>query len=284
MGALAYNPINNINVITSITDYRKAKENTNKPTPPVPSQDRWVDPIRNREDQEQVIQFLHDKAKYATRKDTRLAAYRDYLYFIMGITSGFRVPDLTTIKWDDIFLEDMKTFRDFHNIKESKTGKNKHLILTDALQIAVMEYIERLAEINIIPEADGYVFIQGRKNENGEYDCIGMDTVSRIVKGATKHCNLKGKFAARSIRKTCAWNYYNSLMNSNNPITQNTALLEVQRFLGHWKSETTLAYLGITRDVELERVNKIGDGYIGMMESFMSCDSLLGYMEMTETM
>lgn len=283
MLALAQKMENNSgSTISSLDEYKKRKSSKVKDGWKNPqSSTRWVDPIRSDEDIQKIIEYLHDKAKYATRKDTKLAAYRDYLLFITGITVALRVSDLHKLKWDDFFMPDMKTFRDVYNVKEKKTGKLKRVFATEPLRIAILEYFERTGRE---PKSGEYMFLQSRIGSDGQYHHITRAAVEDMIKDAAKKCNIKGNYNTHSLRKTCAWKYYMSFVNSSDSIEQMTALGEIQRFLNHSTPSETLVYLGITRDKEMEKIKAMGDDYKELMYNTLDNETMNMYAKRAEIM
>ena len=88
--------------------------------PGIDSETRWVSPIKDRKDVTRCIFYLRGKVDCAYRKDTKFAAWRNWMLFILGVNIGLRVCDLTNLKWKHIFEPDMKTFIDLRNKRESE--------------------------------------------------------------------------------------------------------------------------------------------------------------------
>lgn len=227
-------------------------DGTEKQTPNNNSEERWVDPIRDKADVKRIIEFLYNKALFTKRLDTQRAAYRNWFLFIVGINIGIRVSDLIQLKWDNIFESDMKTFVDGRNKKEQKTGKVKLICPNECIKKAVRQYLDFS---DIIPNAEEYLFLSGRKNKNGVYAPISDATVDNMIKEATTACNIKGDYSTHSLRKTYAYHKYMMYVNSNDPL----ALVKVQKDLNHRNSSDTARYLGITRDEQIKSSMELGD-------------------------
>lgn len=262
-------------------------DGTEKKTPNNNSEDRWVDPIRSRDDVNKIKTYLQDKTDEAKTLDMKLTYARNRLLFIIGINSGFRPSDLITIKWNEVFYNDF-TFKDFVGRKEGKTKKIRYLYLTDSIQKEINKYMKLLNkdEFNF----EGYLF-ETRKNlfeiyyrdskgenrignlnlEKLEFESIKLirgkqsykirkyhitnKVIADIMEEVTKKCEIRGDYAARSIRKTYAYQYYLSILNNTND--QELALATVQDDLGHWQSITTAKYLGVHQQNTLEKKNKL---------------------------
>lgn len=228
------------------------KDGTEKQIPNNNAEDRWVHPIRNKEDIKRILEYLHDQAGKAYRTDTMMAAYRNELLFAIGINVGLRVSDLITLKWENIFEDDMKTFRDASNKTEKKTGKSKDICPNRCMQKYIMEY---LSNTGIEPKKDDYVFISSRKDENGKYKPIQDGIVEKMMKDCTKAVGLTENYNTHSLRKTYAYHKFMMYVERNDPM----ALVKVQKDLNHRNSSDTARYLGITRDEKILSSMELGD-------------------------
>lgn len=83
---------------------------------------RFVEPIRDVEQLEEFKEYLKDKSE------------RDYLLFLMGITTGFRVSDLLMLKVRDVEGTHIK-------VMEQKTKKMKRVIISPDLKKVLKEYL-----------------------------------------------------------------------------------------------------------------------------------------------
>lgn len=232
---------------------RKMKtDGIEKKTPNNNSVNRWVYPIREKNDVKRCIDYLYEKALLATRTDTKRAAYRDWFSFVVGINVGLRVSDLTQLKWDNIFESDMKTFVDGRNKAEQKTGKMKLICPNEYMKKVVKEY---LYFSDVEPKTDEYVFLSGRKNKEGVYTVITDATIEKMIKEVIDSCCIKGNYNTHSLRKTYAYHKYMMYVNNGDPL----ALVKVQKDLNHRNSSDTARYLGITRDEQIKSSMELGD-------------------------
>lgn len=219
---------------------KQKKDGTFKNTPNNNKEERWVDPIREKHDIEKVSLYLLNKAILMEKKDSKMAAYRNWLTFVIGINVGLRVSDLIELKWSHFFEEDMKTFVEKINKKEKKTGKMKAICPNICIVKAVNRY---LSALDLHPEYDDYVFINSRTGKR-----ISDATVEKFIKEFAKECNLKGNYGTHSLRKTYAYQKYMNYVQQDDSL----ALVKVQKELNHRNSSDTATYLGITRE---ERIN-----------------------------
>lgn len=209
----------------------------------------WVDPIRNLEDIYRVIDYLQSKIDNEPRADYRRAWARNKMYFGIGVFSGFRVSDLLSLKWSDIFEADGKTYRENRGIIEKKTGKMKRLYITEASRRYIDEYI---ALIHPDTASDEYLFL----NRQGKQ--MNRQTADDFIKDAARACNLKGNYSTHSVRKTYAYQMYMQMIKSGNAF----ALPVIQKFLNHRNTDTTLRYLGVDQEMQTEAMNDFSEAML----------------------
>lgn len=222
--------------------------------PNIQKEDRWVDPIRDKDDVRKVVSFLKSEITNAKRADSKSAAQRNLFLFTMGINIGVRVSDLLALTWDQIFEADMKTFKENSGKKEKKTGKIKRICPNAAMKKAVEVYLQ---QSGVVPEAGHYLFQSGKKNADGtiKNEMLSEMTATRCIKKATEACGIKGNYNTHSIRKTYAYHKYMMLVEAGDPM----ALVKVQKDLNHRNSSDTARYLGITREDQIESSQQLAD-------------------------
>ena len=256
MSALPVEERNNVvsfEVIKKENKQPKLKnDGTEKKTPNNNKEDRWVHPIRNKEDIKRILEYLHEKTGTATRMDTMMAAYRNELLFAIGINVGLRVSDLITLKWENIFESDMKTFREASTKIEQKTGKSKNICPNKCMQKYVLEYLKNTG---IEPKEGEYVFIGSRKDKDGKYQHIQDGIVEKMMKDIQENCNLGYNVNTHSLRKSFAFHQFTMLSEKGDIL----ALEKVQKALNHRNSSDTLRYLGITRDENIKNSMELGE-------------------------
>lgn len=221
-----------------------------KRTPNNGSSNQWVDPIRDKDDIKKIYSYFDINLTNAVTKSKKHKYSRDKALFVLGITLGFRVNDLLDLKWDDVFENDMKTFKNsFSRHKEQKTKKLKTVYITDQIKKELKNYIEYAS---IIPEKGEYIFVSADKNRNRISDA----NVELTIKTIAKECGLTGNYNTHSLRKTCAYQMYMYLKDNND----NLALPKVQKFLNHRNQNDTLRYLGLEQSMEAETVDMMYAG------------------------
>lgn len=228
------------------------KDGTIKRTPNNNTEERWVHPIRNKEDIKRILEYLHEQAGKSNRMDGMMAAYRNEMLFAIGINVGLRVSDLISLKWENIYEEDMFTFRDASRKKEQKTGKTKDICPNNCMKRYIMDY---LRNTGIEPKNGEYIFTSSRKDKNGNPKPITDGAVEKMIKDCTQSIGLTDNYGTHSLRKTYAYHKYMMYVENKDPL----ALVKVQKDLNHRNSSDTARYLGIDRDEKIRSSMELGD-------------------------
>lgn len=164
----------------------------------------------------------------------RYKNYRDYVLFLVGITTGYRTGDLVNLKVRDV--KEALRRREF-TIYEGKKFNSKN-IRKENRKPRVVEVIPELAKIlkEYIKDKKDYEYVfQSRKGVNKP---IGVQAVSNILKEAANYFGLID-ITAHSMRKTYAYKIY---------IESGHDIVAVKELLGHRSIEETKRYIGLDRE------------------------------------
>lgn len=183
-----------------------------RPSRPITSTDKVLD----------IQDYLKDKNN------------RDYILFIIGITTGYRAGDLVKLKVRDVKEAiRRKEFTIFEgkkmntkNIRE-KNRKPRSVELIPEVAKILKEYIKDKKDYE-------YMF-PSRKGTN---KAIGVQAVSNIIKEAAEYFGLYD-ITAHSMRKTYAYKIY---------IESGRDIVVVKELLGHSSIEETKRYIGLDRE------------------------------------
>lgn len=145
--------------------------------------------------------------------------YRDYLIFVIGINTGFRISDILNIK-----VKQVKN-KTHLKIREMKTGKVKKALINDKLRKDIDDYIFKRND-------DEYLF-KGR--EGGK---ITRSRAYQIIRTAAERVGLKN-IGTHSLRKTFGYHHYQR--------NKDVALL--QQLFNHSSPSVTMEYIGINQDL-----------------------------------
>ncbi len=161
-------------------------------------------------------------------------SYRNYILFVLGISTGYRAGDLVILKVRDIkdalnkgyfvILENKKV--NSKNIRKENMKPRTVKVIAN-LEILLTQYIKNKKDYE-------YLF-QSRKGQNKH---ISVSHVSRILKRAGQEFGLQ-HISAHSMRKTYAFKIY---------IESDYNIMLVKEMLGHRSEQETKLYIGLDRD------------------------------------
>lgn len=173
-----------------------------------------VSPIRNKKQLDLLKMYLRSKSK------------RDYLMFMVGISSALRISDILKLKVKDIW--DGKMCKEFIYLHEEKTGKYKRFPITENLEKAIIDYME---EYN--PKQESYLFFSRIGNKP-----ITRQQAANILSSAADFVGIKEPVSTHSMRKT--WGYW--------AYKRGYSLALIMEALNHSSIAMTKKYLGITQE------------------------------------
>lgn len=159
---------------------------------------------------------------------------RDYILFVLGISTGYRAGDVVELKIRDI-KNALK--RGYFEILEGKKVNSKN-IRKENIKPRTVKVIENLDVIltQYIKNRKDYEYIfRSRKGKNKH---ISVSHVSRILKQAGQEFGLQN-ISAHSMRKTFAYQIY---------VESGYNISLVQEMLGHRSENETKLYIGLDRD------------------------------------
>lgn len=174
-----------------------------------------VQPIRDLEKIEKMKMYLKQKNE------------RDYILFILGISTGLRISDILNLKKEDLLKSHV-------DIMETKTTKRKRVKLPGYIKKEVVPYAKKLSD-------DSYVI----KSRHGANRPIDRSTAYRILRKAAEHINLS-EVGTHTLRKTFGYHFYQQ--------TKNVAIL--QELFNHSSPSITLKYIGINQDALDQAMDK----------------------------
>ncbi|WP_394512542.1 site-specific integrase [Priestia aryabhattai] len=167
----------------------------------------FVQPIRD-------LAKLQEMKLYLKSKSTR-----NYILFILGISTGLRISDILKLKKEDLLNTHV-------TLRETKTRKQKRIRIPPSIRTEILEYAKELT--------DGDYVIQSRQGINRAID---RSTAYRILREAAKQVNLN-EIGTHTLRKTFGYHFYQQ--------TKDVAML--QEMFNHSSPQITLRYIGINQD------------------------------------
>lgn len=153
----------------------------------------------------------------------RHCSERDYILFLVGVSTGLRVSDLLNIKKEQIIKLKRKQGRKEFKVKEGKTKKERIINITPVFN-EVYAYAENLESEWLFPSRKGDKAIskvQAYRQLQKAGDFAGIDSIG-----------------THTMRKTFGYWLYKE--------TKDVALL--QSILNHSTPKITLTYIGINKE------------------------------------
>ncbi|ALB47793.1 tyrosine-type recombinase/integrase [Clostridium beijerinckii] len=159
---------------------------------------------------------------------------RDYVLFVVGITTGYRAGDLVKLKARDI-REALR--RSEFTIFEGKKKNSKNIREKNRKPraVEVIPKVTKLLKEYIRDKKDYEYIFQSRKGINKP---IGVQAVSNILKEAGEYFGLYD-ISAHSMRKTYAYKIY---------VESGKDIVAVQKLLGHRTTQETELYIGLDKE------------------------------------
>jgi len=190
-----------------------------------------ADSIKTLEEIEKIKKYFEDRKEY-----------RNYCLFIIGITTGYRIGDLLSLKFCDFFNDDYSWKQEI-NIIEQKTKKRRKMPITENIQQAINIYISKNGNFYL----DEYIF----KSQKGENKPIDSSSARRIFNEMAINLGLPYHCSTHFLRKTFAYWFLQTHKNDM------TALATLQDILNHSSEKMTLKYCGIEKERREEMINDL---------------------------
>lgn len=203
----------------------------------------------NREEIELMKNAFIKNIESSCEPTNELMNRRNYALFCMGINVGLRISDLIKFKWCDIFDKHWQ-LKDMISIKPKKTERfNKYvtIVFNDSFKNAVQEYKNEVTRLRDLPDMEDYIF-WGKMYSNVP---IQEKSVCAIMKKTAEEAGIKKNVGTHSLRKTFGRNFY--MENKDRAY----ALRMLQECFGHESPYTTLTYIGVTLEEQVNFYNSV---------------------------
>jgi len=259
------NPINNIinfpNV--SITE-QTSKKVTGHLT-------KTVYPIKDISQIHDLHRYLLSAAKNASSPAKAKNAYRNWLFFALGINLGFRGGDISELTWDKLvnYDSDTDTYTirndEYNFIHAEKTGKATFIILNKEAEKYIKLYLTAVRPYGIRPLPFTPVFPSSKKAGTSAAEVAGhidCDNIGRILKKAAKEVGITTPVCTHSLRKTFGYHYYK----------ETGDIITLQKIFGHSSPAITLAYIGIDIEELITAYSSKPDTSIDDLEDYLPDD------------
>ena len=168
---------------------------------------RIVEPIRDREVLKRVENALLKRNK------------RDFLFFVLGTNSGLRISDILSLNVGDV------REKDFIDIVEKKTGKQKRFPLNNKLRPLINEFITDKPD-------DEPLFLTKFSNR------LERCNAYVIIKKVCQKVGIQENVGTHTLRKTFGYHHYHKFRD----------VVILQKIFNHSSPSMTLRYIGIEQD------------------------------------
>lgn len=125
---------------------------------------------------------------------TQKPIYRNYAMIILGLNTAFRIGDLLSLRWKDVFNEKTGTLRNHICVIEQKTGKRRSV----AVNASVVQVLEHLQAAFCYTDEEQFLFPSFRKPDIP----LSRSQAFRIIREAAEYAGIEEPVSCHSLRKT----------------------------------------------------------------------------------
>ena len=228
------------------------------------AEERAADPIRSKEDINNIVYSLLTKGKF-----------RDAMILVLGFNFGLRVSDLRRLQFSDVI--EGKKVKDMFKLVEKKTSNtrsvkvNRHVYLNNAARKIIILYLKHNKK-----SLNDYLFVSESNNKGKKVDKYGFvygndhvqpldrRSFDTILKNATKGIE-PGRYSTHALRKTFS---FHVLMQDSYDVPaaalKPRQLQLLQRIHHHSSEDITIRYAGISeKEIEQAYMHlNLGEGGI----------------------
>jgi integrase len=169
---------------------------------------KLVNPIKNLNVLDSAFEYLENKN------------YRDFMILFLGVNTGLRISDLLKLTIFDV------RNKDYIEIKEGKTKKNRKILILKHVKIEIEIYLNYIKGQTYLFEPKHY------RNKP-----LSRKSAYNILKKVEIKFNLE-RLGTHTLRKTFGYHFYKS--------TNDIATLMI--IFNHIREDITLRYIGIKQD------------------------------------
>ena len=176
-----------------------------------------------------VVQPIRDlKQLEAVKGYLRGSSKRDYLLFMVGISSALRISDILKLKVSHVW--NGKQAKEFIELNEKKTGKYKRFPVTKNLSKAINEFMKEYPD-----KLQNHYLFTSRKGNNQP---ISRQYAATVLNKACDMVGVQERFSTHGMRKT--WGYW--------AFKKGISLDYICIALNHGSVSETKRYLGILQE------------------------------------
>lgn len=202
--------------------------------------------LNNGTDIKAIMDYFLDSGKYI-----------HYLIFVMGLNFGRRIGDTLAFKWN-MFYKDGQKRKYLHLDNEEKTGKEKDILINDAVWKAIETYCAKTGCNPIGTNKDDFITLQLSGTHKGKV--LSYEAYRLALKAAGKACNIEQNIGSHTTRKTMG--YFAKKLHPTDEFSTSI----ISGFLNHSSESVTRNYIGLSQEMEDEYVSDMGDMMLSLME------------------
>ena len=154
--------------------------------------------------------------------------YRNYALIVMGVNLPLRISDLLSIKWGDVYDDEVHKYTKHILVQEQKTGKTNIMFLNKN----VIEALEILRK-DVPAGKEHYIF----SSHHNYTRPISRVAAYQVIRQASEHLGIKN-VGCHSLRKTFG---YHAWKNGAHPAV-------IMQIYNHSSLSVTKRYLGVEQD------------------------------------
>jgi integrase len=202
--------------------------------------------LNNGTDIKAIMDYFLDSGKYI-----------HYLIFVMGLNFGRRIGDTLAFKWN-MFYKDGQKRKYLHLDNEEKTGKEKDILINEAVWKAIEVYCAKTGCNPIGTNKDDFIALQLSGTHKGRV--LSYEAYRLALKAAGRACNIEQNIGSHTTRKTMG--YFAKKLHPTDEFSTSI----ISGFLNHSSEGVTRNYIGLSQEMEDEYVSDMGDMMLSLME------------------
>lgn len=176
----------------------------------------FVQPIRDKDTVQDIAEYLKSKNE------------RNYIMWMIGIYSGLRISDILQLRVRDVYN------RQYINIREKKTGKQRYFEINPALKRALNKYCQDRP-------SEEYLIKSREKNNQP----ITRSMAYKILQDVADQFGLDN-IGTHTMRKTFGYHFY----------MQTKDVVTLMKIYNHSTQAYTLKYIGIEQEAINEAMKR----------------------------
>jgi integrase len=176
--------------------------------------------------------------------DSKLAR-RDYTLLMMGLSFGFRIAELLSLRLKDVYEPSYQRVRDFVYLRKENTKKQlagRTIPLSDNIKSIIKEYVDHYA----LSDPSLHLFFSSHDHTRP----IRTRQAYNIIIALLAKCDIHDRIGTHSMRKTFARKVHNAFKGD---------IMSTAKAMGHMRIDSTVSYLqsndekieGVIRDLSI---------------------------------